>query len=157
MPEDEALLHGLFARLSESSVYLRFFGPLRRLTDQMAHRFANVDGRTRYALAACVSVGDLEAIIGVARFDIIPRTRTAEVAIVIADDHQGQGLGSFMLSCLADAARARGVERWRFMTLADNAAVMRMGRRLGEVRTIARHGAELEFEVDLEDPPASRR
>ena len=39
-PGDEPLLHEAFSRMSERSVYFRFFSPLKRLPEEMAHRLA---------------------------------------------------------------------------------------------------------------------
>jgi len=51
-PEDEPLLQEAFSRMSERSVYFRFFSPLKRLPEDLAHRLAQVDGELRYALCA---------------------------------------------------------------------------------------------------------
>jgi RimJ/RimL family protein N-acetyltransferase len=68
-------------------------------------------------------------IVGVARF---VRDRedptTAEAAIVVADELQGQGLGKRMGFLLADAARERGVQRFVASMLSDNLAAHRLFR-----------------------------
>src|ERR671917_412515 len=48
--EDAAALRRLVGRSSERSVELRFFGPMRELTEEKARRFAEVDGRGGFAL-----------------------------------------------------------------------------------------------------------
>src|SRR5919112_1254733 len=51
-PEDASALQRLFSRLSERTVYLRYFGPKNELSDEKAHHIADVDGTDRYALVA---------------------------------------------------------------------------------------------------------
>ena len=45
------------------------------------------------------------------RYDRLPGTSEAEVAFVVADEHQGRGLGTLLLEHLAAAARERGITR----------------------------------------------
>ena len=47
---DAPALKRLVGRLSERSVRLRYFGPMKELSDAQARRFAEVDGVDRYAL-----------------------------------------------------------------------------------------------------------
>ena len=100
-----------------------------------------------------------EQIIGVGRFIRLPeRSDTAEFAIVVGDDWQGQGLGAELLAGLGDAARDVGVTRLRASMLADNAPIHRLidryaqgpidRRRLGAV-------CEVEFDVPSARPVAA--
>jgi hypothetical protein len=51
-PADEPLLHDAFSRMSERTVYFRFFSPLKRLSEELARRLATTDGEQRFALCA---------------------------------------------------------------------------------------------------------
>jgi protein lysine acetyltransferase len=44
----------------------------------------------------------------------------AEIAFTVADDYQGRGIGSFLISALSIAARVDGVERFSARMLSDN-------------------------------------
>lgn len=114
-PDDAAGLTAFHSRLSEATVYYRFFAPYPRLTDRDVARFTHVDYRDRGALVATIG----EAIIGVVRFDRVSAA-TAEVAFVIEDEHQGRGLGTIFLEHIAQAARERGVRRFVAEVLPDN-------------------------------------
>ena len=50
----------------------------------------------------------------------------AEIAILVADELQGQGLGIALGQALGDAARARGIARFTGITLAENTAAHRL-------------------------------
>src|SRR5215212_10690632 len=67
-PEDAPALQRLVGRLSEQSIYLRFFGPMDKLSDKKARYFAEVDGEDQYALVALDPQDDGE-IVAVARYD----------------------------------------------------------------------------------------
>src|SRR5918995_5136310 len=66
--EDAAALQRLVARSSGRSVELRFFGPVRELSDEMAERFSTVDGEDRHALVA-LDPENPDEIVGVVRYE----------------------------------------------------------------------------------------
>jgi protein lysine acetyltransferase len=45
---------------------------------------------------------------------------TAEIAFIVGDDYQGQGIGTFLMEALAVAARGAGVQRFTARVLSDN-------------------------------------
>ena len=63
---------------------------------------------------------------GVGRLEHLPGTTDAEVAFVVADDHQGQGLGTRLLERLERAARPLGVTHFVADTLFSNTAMLRV-------------------------------
>ena len=74
-----------------------------------------------------VLADDPDAIVGVGRFvRLSDLPDTAEVAIVVGDEHQGQGLGRELGRRLADEARARSVRRFTATLLGDNVAAHRL-------------------------------
>src|SRR5215218_120164 len=76
-PGDAPALQRLVGRLSEQSIYLRFFGPMNELSDKKAKHFAEVDGEDQYALVALDPQDDGE-IVAVARYDREGGTDRAE-------------------------------------------------------------------------------
>jgi acyl-CoA synthetase (NDP forming)/GNAT superfamily N-acetyltransferase len=121
VPQDAPLLVSFHSRLSERTIYYRFFSAKRRLTDQEVQRFTVVDYDNRVALVALIG-GQL---IGVARYDRLNDT-DAEVAFVVEDAHQGRGIGSVLLEHIAAAARERGVRRFVAEVLAENRQMIRV-------------------------------
>lgn len=110
-PDDALRLQAGFRRLSPQSIYLRFMGPRNALTDEQAAAFANVDYQTHMAFVAVREVLDNELLIGVARYGLPDPAdpSVAEIAIVVGDAYQGQGLGLRLLDLLVRYARAQGV------------------------------------------------
>jgi GNAT superfamily N-acetyltransferase len=127
-PEDAALLRDGFARLSPRSRFQRFLSAKPRLSEEELRYLTQVDGERHLALGAVTrSPGGREVGLGVARFIRLAQTpEVAEVAITVADDAQGKGLGRVLLERLVDAARERGVERFEFRVLAGNMPMYRL-------------------------------
>ncbi|MBM3675363.1 MAG: hypothetical protein FJW88_10530 [Actinobacteria bacterium] len=84
---DDTGLLGLYERLSDESIYLRFFSPVSRPTAQQLERLSAVDYKKRFALVA--ELGD--DIVAVARFDRRRGSDEPEVAFTVQDDQQGRG------------------------------------------------------------------
>src|ERR1700712_4109648 len=109
--DKDALVAGL-GRLSERSVYQRFLSPKPRLSTSELRYLTEVDFVDHYALVA-VLAGAPDVVVGVGRW--VRSTEApgdAEIAIVIADDLQGRGVGTALGRALAEAARTRGVTRF---------------------------------------------
>ncbi|MHB8188627.1 MAG: GNAT family N-acetyltransferase, partial [Dermatophilaceae bacterium] len=115
VPDDGDGLRRFHAGQSAESIYLRFFAPLKTLSDKDVARFTQVDYDSRVALVATVR-GE---IIGIARYDKLNAT-TAEVAFNISDAFQGKGVGSVLLEHLAAVAQERGVAKFEADVLPQN-------------------------------------
>src|SRR5438105_7083401 len=90
--EGEALLHEAVAAMSERTVYFRFFSPIKRMSDALAHRLAVVDYNDRFAIVATSHrPTGKERIVGVARYDRARGTDVAEVAVAVIDEYQRRG------------------------------------------------------------------
>jgi ribosomal protein S18 acetylase RimI-like enzyme len=152
LPTDEEALHDAFARMSERTVYFRFFSPLKTLPEDLAHRLSHVDGKARFALCATHRLGHehhQEHIVGVARYDRIPDTAVAEVAVAVVDDFQHRGLGSLLLTMLARVARENGIDTFTLIVLPENQAMLRLLRRMGWIHRARLHGGMYEITFHL--------
>ena len=114
-PSDEMGLHAFHARQSDESIYMRFFAPLRRLSDKDVHRFSHVDYEDRVALVITVR----DEILGIGRYDRID-PGSAEVAFNVSDHYQGRGIGSVLLEHLAAIAQEFGITRFTAEVLPQN-------------------------------------
>ena len=121
-PSDAEALIAFHAALSDRTRYLRYFSIYKNMPEKDVVRFTTVDHVDRVALVVVLS-GE---IIGVGRFDRLPDPAEAEVAFVVADAHQGRGIGSVLLEHLAAAARERGVRRFVAEVLAENQRMVRV-------------------------------
>ncbi|GAA3614035.1 bifunctional GNAT family N-acetyltransferase/acetate--CoA ligase family protein [Marihabitans asiaticum] len=115
LPSDAEGIHRFHSGQSEESIYLRFFAPIRRLSDKDVARFTQVDYVDRMALVALVR----DDIIGIGRYDRVDES-SAEVAFNISDSYQGKGIGSVLLEHLAALAQERGITRFEAEVLPQN-------------------------------------
>ena len=165
VPEDEPLLHEAVASMSERTVYFRFFSPIKRMSDAMAHRLAVVDYHDRFALVATTprptgkqSVGASNAswtglsrqrIVGVARYDRARDTDVAEVAVAVIDEFQRRGLGSVLLGELARVARGQGIKSFQLIVLPENREMLGLLRKMGWIHQARLNGGVYEISFEL--------
>ncbi len=121
-PADAEAIHRFHAGQSAESIYLRFFAPIKRLSDRDVHRFTHVDHKNRVALV--VVVGD--EIIGIGRYDTLDDPKAAEVAFNISDHYHGKGVGSVLLEHLAAIAQESGITRFVADVLPQNRKMMKV-------------------------------
>jgi GNAT superfamily N-acetyltransferase len=93
--------------LSPRSRQLRYLGSKPPMTDDWALHLATVDFDRRFALVATSGEGEEERIVADCRLLAEGETR-AELAIVVADDYQGVGLGRLLVELAMRLAGDRG-------------------------------------------------
>ncbi|GAA0911771.1 GNAT family N-acetyltransferase [Nonomuraea longicatena] len=125
-PADADRLRAFYSRLSDESIYFRFFGPRPRLSDKEVERFTNVDYTDRVALIATIGA----EMVAVIRYDR-SGPGEAEVAFLVEDAHQGRGVASVLLEHLAATARERGIEHFVADVLPANMKMMGVLRQAG--------------------------
>ena len=135
--DKDRLVNGL-RQLSEETIRKRFLAAKPRFTRAELRYLTEVDGINHIALVAVLE-DDPEQLVGVARCVRLPdRPGTAEMAIVVGDPFQRQGIGTALADALADAALAVGIRRFAATMLGDNEAARRLmrtfSRRLEEGR-----------------------
>jgi RimJ/RimL family protein N-acetyltransferase len=147
---DGPALAAAYERLSDDTKYKRFLAAKPYLSRRDISYLTDIDGDRHIALVA-TSAGRPDQIIGVARFVRLPEEPdTAEFAIVIGDPYQGDGLGSALMTRLAEAATEHGVKRLRGTMLAENIGAHKLTRRLaGGQAHERRFGTVDELEVEL--------
>jgi acyl-CoA synthetase (NDP forming)/RimJ/RimL family protein N-acetyltransferase len=150
-PDDADRLRRFHARLSDETIYFRFFSLLRELSDKDVARFTNVDHVDRVALVA--TVGD--EMIGVVRYERVSPD-LAEVAFNIEDTYQGRGVGSVFLEHIAAAARERGVGRFVADVLPSNRKMLRVFQDAGYVVGHQMDDGVFRLEFSLEPTEDSR-
>jgi GNAT superfamily N-acetyltransferase len=136
-PADGPLLGRLFERLSPESVYRRFFSPITT-SDLFEASVLHLDHSDREAVGAVVG-GEL---VGVAQYVRRHARGEAELAIVVADEWQRQGLGTRLIAALADRAVAAGIGAFAVDIQGDNFGALKLFRRVAR-------GARLTFSAGV--------
>ena len=152
VPEDEPLLHEAVASMSQRTVYFRFFSPIKRMSDAMAHRLAVVDYNDRFAIVATTNrPAGKERIVGVARYDRARDTDVAEVAVAVIDEFQRRGLGGLLLAELARVGRAHGIKTFSLIVLPENREMLGLLRKMGWIHQAKLAGGVYEISFELPD------
>ena len=158
-PEDEPLMIHFHGRLSDRSVYLRYFQPLK-LSQRVAHerltRICFIDYDREMALVVVrknPEDGREEEILAVGRLSKQHGINEAECAVLISDDYQHQGLGSELFRRLLAIARAEGVDRVVSTMLAENREMRAICKRLGFHVEIDMEEQLARAEMDLRSQP----
>jgi len=111
--------------LSTRAKYLRFHS-IPRLGPEDAARFCAVDYNNTFAFVGEASSDSGYRIVAIGRYFRLPKTDTAEVALVVDDSYQGKGVGTKLMELLANAARDNGIRTFEALILAENREMMKV-------------------------------
>jgi acetyltransferase len=135
-PADEPLMIKFHQMLSERSVYMRYFESLS-LASRTAHqRLAQIcfadPGRQTVLVALCADPDPGEQkVVAVARLSRLEDSSSAEVALLVADEFQGRGLGTELLRRLLEAARMQQISHITAELLRDNTIIQKLLKKFG--------------------------
>jgi acetyltransferase len=144
-PEDEPLLINLHQYLSERTVYMRYFQPLK-LSQRTAHerltRICFIDYDREIVLVVEHKSKDTSTeIIAIGRLSKLRGgSNEAELAVLVDDRYQGQGLGTELYRRLIQVARDEKLQRLVSTILAENREMRAICQKLG-----------FQMKADLED------
>jgi acetyltransferase len=130
-PGDEPLMVNFHETLSEQTVEMRYFGPQKlsqRIAPEQLLRMRCIDYDREMVLVAeqrDPTTGD-RAILGLGCLIKLHRSNDAEIALLVGDTWQGQGIGSELLRRLIRIGRDKGVARVVGEVLPDNQVMLRM-------------------------------
>jgi GNAT superfamily N-acetyltransferase len=156
-PDDKGLLLRFFENLSPSSIAFRFLTPKKALSSEELSFLTEVDPTRHVAIAATLGSGDRERIVGIARY-VCPTEGNeiagqAEVAVTVADEFQGLGVGGTLIRCLIRLAKKNGVDCFLFNVSGDNRKVLAMIRRYFRPVSQKVEAGAVEIVCPLDNPP----
>ena len=124
-PDDEAGMLAAIDRTNADSLRRRFFVTKRGFSEQEKAFFLNIDFVNHVALVAVIDEDGRRMIVGGGRY-VVTEPGKAEVAFVVIDAYQGQGIGQMLTQHLASVARAAGLSELAADILPENAAMRRV-------------------------------
>jgi acetyltransferase len=136
-PDDEPLIQRFTGHLTAEDIRLRFFGPIREMTHEMAARLTQID----YDREMAFLLLDGDELLGVGRLAADPGFEQAEFALVVASDRQRHGYGELLLRHVLDYARKRGAKRVFGHILRENHRMIGLSKRLGFAPQAGRAGS----------------
>jgi acetyltransferase len=135
-PEDEPLMVKFHETLSDRSVYLRYFSSLS-LSRRVAHErllricFGDYDREMVLVAERTDAATGERHIMGVGRMNRLHVRDEAEVAALVSDPYQHQGLGHELLRRIIEVAREEKISQVSAEMLPDNLGMQAVFRRLG--------------------------
>jgi acetyltransferase len=138
-PEDEPMMVEFHRKLSEESVYMRFFSSIQ-FNQRVAHdrlvRICHIDYDREMALVVTRQLPDNgHEIIAAGRLSKLHGRREGEYSMLIADDFQRLGIGSRLLEELIRIGRDEKLDSIVAWMLPTNAGMLRISEKLGFTRT----------------------
>jgi GNAT superfamily N-acetyltransferase len=140
---DERLFQEYLYRLSERSVYLRFFQVRKAFPHELAQEMVAVDYEEHLAIVATLDTSDTSPIVAAGHWILNHDENMAEVAFSAEDGYQGQGIGTHLLHFLMRIARERGIRGFRASVIARNAPMLRVFQKSGCVLHTEYEGGEV--------------
>ena len=124
-PTDEPALTEMLYSLSTESLHARFFTYTKTFPHKDIQQLTTIDYIRDLAIVGVVPgpAGE-ELIVAIAQYFQDPKNDSAEVAFVVQDEWQDNGMGSFLLRYISEIAKQRGVKKFYAKVLPTNKAML---------------------------------
>jgi acetyltransferase len=130
-PEDEPLLVELFKAFSEQTMRFRFFRVIKETSHETLARYCNIDYEREMVIVAELTEESKRKIAGMVRLVVQPDGESGEVAVVVGDPWQNEGLGSELFGYIVEVGRDMGLKRMFGEILAENTKMMHICHKKG--------------------------
>lgn len=149
LPSDEIAYRNFFYSLKQETVFLRFFHSITIFSRKMAQEhWANMDYRNFISLIGMVRKKANKEIMAIATYAEF-EPKWAEVAFVVREDFQGQGIAGYLLKELEKIALKNGYIGFYASVLGNNEAMIHVFRKYYPDLTITRKGEETEIRMNF--------
>ena len=146
-PEDREELMKAIGRASDDSIYRRFFTLKRSFSENEVTLFLNIDFVKEVGLVVVLEE-DGRPIIAGGRY-IVFNTGVGELAFVVDDAYQKQGIGSSLMRHLIAIARQSGLDKLHAEMLPDNETMFKMLEKTGLVTSTKKDKWSIEVTLGL--------
>ncbi len=128
---DEPALKEFFYSLSDQSTQRRFISERKDMPHERLQDFVIIDYTKEIVILAMVEHEHKEQLVGLGQYGVNANTHTAEVALVVRDDHQNQGIGTELLAYLTNLARRQGLLGFTAEVVVENQPMLRLFEKMG--------------------------
>jgi len=131
-PNDDDQLSFFFYSLDETTIYKRYLHVVNRFTSKDVSEMVNVDYQREMTLVLAVHERGFEPLIkGIAQYFEPDEDGFAETAFLIADDWQGQGMGTAMMERLMQFAVKSGIKGFTAYLQGANHSMLKLFHKTG--------------------------
>jgi acyl-CoA hydrolase len=155
-PSDERLFQEYLYKLSERSVYLRFFQVRRDFPHELAQEMVAADYDRHMGIVGTLGTSDTAPIVAAGHWMMDYNENMAEVAFSVSDEYQRRGIGSHLLHFLMRVARERRIHGFRANVIAGNMAMMRVFQRSGCILHTEYEGGEITLSFRFDEKVEGR-
>ncbi len=128
---DEPLLKEFFYALSDESMYRRFASARKDMPHARIQEFVAVDFSRDMMILALTSRHERDIVVGLSQYSINELDHTAELALVVRDDYQSQGVGLVLHSYMTYLAKRSGLLGFTAEVLEDNLPALNLVKKMG--------------------------
>jgi RimJ/RimL family protein N-acetyltransferase len=128
---DEPLVKDFFYSLSDQSMYRRFISMRKDMPHERLQEFVVIDYTQEMVILATLREEEVEKVIGLGQYGINGANHTAEVALVIQDGYQNQGVGKELLFYLTYLAKREGLYGFTAEVLVENRPMLSLFGKMG--------------------------
>lgn len=149
-PDDRERITDAFRRLSPESTYFRFWTRVHGANPKFIERLcADDDGRHRTWVMVIENNDDIPGVGGGSYWLPEGPADRAEVSFTVADEFQGQGVGTILLAVLWAEAREAGIRQFVAYVMDENHVMLTWWANLGASHVRQSHGGwELTLRLD---------
>jgi RimJ/RimL family protein N-acetyltransferase len=141
---DRDSIASMHRRLSLETLRLRFHFAKRELTQEDLESLCNLDYNDNFALAAEMQRNGTPDIVGIGRYFRLPKSATAEIAFVVEDTEQGNGIGTALLRQLGIVAQEKGIGHFVAELTGMNRVMLEIYRSYSPTMKVVRYNDELQ-------------
>lgn len=150
-PESRQKISDALQRMSHETIRNRFMGGKKGFSESELNRLTILDGVDHYALGMEESLNEQRGV-GVARvFRSEENPKLAEVGIILVDDYQKMGLGTFFSKLLILAAWERGIEELSYSYLPQNLGIVKLVRSIHPPQMVTQSGDTARMILNLRE------
>jgi GNAT superfamily N-acetyltransferase len=128
---DEPLVKEFFYSLSDASIYRRFISVRKHIPHDRLQEFVIIDHTKEKVILATNGDSEREIVYGIGQYGIDERTHSAEVALVVLDDEQNNGIGTEILDYLTILAKRQGLLGFTAEVLVENKPMLHLFQKMG--------------------------
>jgi acyl-CoA hydrolase/GNAT superfamily N-acetyltransferase len=128
---DEPLMKDFFYDISNDSMYRRFMSARMDMPHERLQKFGVVDYSDSMMILAIIEGDCKETVVAIGQYEINDKMHTAEVAIIVKDEHHHLGVGYDLLSYLTRLAKRRGLLGFTAEVLVENKPMLNLFKKMG--------------------------
>jgi RimJ/RimL family protein N-acetyltransferase len=125
--DQDSVLH-FFSRCTPETRFLRFHYARSLPSPEELKSYCFVDYQDTFTLVAELDKDGKTDIVGAGGYLRLPDSDIAEVAFIVEDTEQGNGIGTQLLKSLTDLAKQRGITHFMAELLTENAIMLKVFR-----------------------------